>query len=159
MILDPVIHRIASHKLYVRHGFAHAPLQYGIDVGEEEILRIAIRVRNFGLKGAEDIQLRVVRLGLVQVFKIRAFPEEALARSALNAHSINAAFFEYFFLLRAEVLADNGDHAHIGKEAGCERKVRCRPAEATLATACGSFNGVKCNTADDSNSHSVSPGI
>ena len=36
VILDPVIHGVAGDQLCVGHGFAHAALQDGIDVGEEE---------------------------------------------------------------------------------------------------------------------------
>ena len=61
-----------------------------------------------------------MRLGLVEIVEIRAFPEEALSRCALNSAYINIAFLEYGFLLGAEVLAHNGDHAHIGEEAGCQ---------------------------------------
>jgi hypothetical protein len=39
----------------------------------------------------KDIQLGVVRLGFVQVVEIRAFPEEALARGALNAARVDVA--------------------------------------------------------------------
>ena len=35
VVLDPVIHGVAGDKLRVGRGFAHAPLQDGIDVGEE----------------------------------------------------------------------------------------------------------------------------
>jgi hypothetical protein len=79
VILDPVIHGVAGDQLHAGHGLAHAALQHGIDVGEEEKLRVAIGVGNLGLEGRKDVQLGLVGLGLVQVFEIRALPEEALA--------------------------------------------------------------------------------
>ena len=36
VILDPVVHGVAAHQLRLGHGFAHAPLQHRIDVGEKE---------------------------------------------------------------------------------------------------------------------------
>jgi hypothetical protein len=36
------------------------------------------------------------------------------------------------FLLWAKILADDGDHTHIGKEAGGQRKMRGCAAQATL---------------------------
>ena len=118
MIVDPVIHGVAGHQLHIRHLLAHAPLQHGIDVGQKQKLRVAIRVGNLGLERREHVQLGVVRLGLVQVLEIRTLPEEALARGVLNAARVDVARLEDGLLLGPKVLAHHGDHAHIGKEAG-----------------------------------------
>ena len=41
MVLDPVVHGVAGDELDAGHGFAHAALQDGIDVGEEEEFGVA----------------------------------------------------------------------------------------------------------------------
>ncbi len=106
-----------------------------------------------GSNDGEDVELGVVRLGFVQVFEIRAFPEEAFAGGVLNAARIDVAGFEDGFLLGAEVLADDGDDAHVGEEAGGERKVGGGAAEAALAAAGGGFNGIVSYAADDGDGH------
>ena len=53
-----------------------------------------------------------MRLGLVHVFEVGAFPEETFAGGVLNALRIDVAGGKDGFLLAAEVLADNGDDAH-----------------------------------------------
>jgi hypothetical protein len=113
-----VVHRVAGHQLHVGHGLAHAALQDGINVGEKEKLRVAVGFGNLRLEGREDIQLCIVRLGFVDVFQIGALPEEALARGVLNAARVDVARLEDGLLPLAEVLADDSDDAHIGKEAG-----------------------------------------
>ena len=117
MILDPVVHRVAGHKLYIGHLLAHAPLQDRIDVSQKQKLGVAIGLGNLRLKGCKDVQLGVVRLGLVQVVEIGAFPEEALARRVLNAARVDAASLKDRLLPPAKILAHDGDDAHIGKEA------------------------------------------
>ncbi len=128
MVLDPVIHGVAGDELDAGHGLAHAALQDGIDVGEEEKLGVAIGVGDFGLEGGEDIELGVVGLGLVEIFEIGAFPEEAFAGGVLDAARVDVAGGEDGFLLGAEVLADDGDDADIGEETGGEREVSGRAA-------------------------------
>ena len=123
MVLDPVVHGVAGDELDVGHGFADAALQDGIDVGEEEEFGVGVGGGNFGLEGGEDVELGVVGLGFVEVFEIGAFPEEAFAGGVLDAARVDFARVEDGFLLGAEVLADDGDDANIGEEAGGKREV------------------------------------
>ena len=153
MVLDPIVHGVAGHQLDGGHGIAHAALQHGIDVGEEEEIGIAIRVGNFGLERRKDVELGVMGFGLVQVFEIRALPEKAFAGGMFNAASVNVAGGKNGFLLGAKVLAHDGDDAHIGEEAGGERKVSCSAAQTTLAATSRSFNGIVSNAADDGDGH------
>ena len=97
--------------------------------------RVAIGVGNLGLEGGKDIQVGLVSLGFVQIVEIRAFPEEALARGALDAAGIDLARIKDGLLLAAEVFANDGDDAHIGEEA-------CRPAKSRLPRRPGSALGV-----------------
>ena len=153
MVLDPVVHGVAGDELDIGHGFAHAALQDGIDVGEKEKLRVAIGVGNLGLEGGEDVEFGVMSFGLVQVFEVGAFPEEALAGGVLNAARVDIAGGKDGFLLGAKVLAHDGDDAHIGEEAGGEREVSGRAAQAALAAAGGGFDGIVGDAADDGDGH------
>ena len=140
-------------KFRLRHGLAHAPLQHRIDVGQKQKLRVAIGVGNFGLEAGKDIQLGLVRLGFVEVVEIRAFPEKGFAGGVLNAGGIDLARIKDGLLARAEVFADDGDHAHIGEKAGGQRKVSGRAGEAALPAPGGCFDSVKCNAAHNGNCH------
>ena len=71
----------------------------------------------------------------------------------LDAAGVDVTGGENCFLPLAEVLANNGDDAHIGKEAGGERKVRCRAAQTAFALARRGFDGVICYAADYGNGH------
>ncbi len=135
VVLDPVVHGVAGDELRVGHGFAHAALQDGIDVGEEEKFGIAIGVGNLGLEAGEDVELGLERLGLVEVFEIGALPEEAFAGGALDAARIDLVRVEDGLLLGAEVFADDGDDAHIGE-------VSWRRARSRLPRRRGSAPGV-----------------
>ncbi len=153
MVLDPVIHGVAGDELDAWHGFAHAALQNGIDVGEEEEFGVAIGVGDFGLEGGEDVELSVMGFGFVEIFEIGAFPEEAFAGGVLDAARVDVAGGEDGFLLGAEVFADDGDDADIGEEAGGEREIGGCAAEAALAAAGGGFNGIVCDAANYGDGH------
>ena len=93
--------------------------------------------------------------GFVQIFEVGAFPEEALAGGALDAARVDVAGGKDGLLLGAEVLANNGDDAHIGEEAGGERKVGGSAAQAALAAAGGGFDGIVSDAADDGDGHGI----
>ena len=147
MILDPVVHGVTGHKAHIRHGLAHAPLQHRIDVGQKQKLRVAISFGYLGLETRKHVQFGVMRLGFIQVIQIGAFPEEALARSALNPANVDVALVEDRLLLGAEVLANHGDDAHIGKKAGCQRKVGGCAAQAALLASRRGFNRIESHAA------------
>ena len=135
VVLDPVIHGVAGDELHIGHGFADAALQDGIDVGEEEKLGVAVGVGNLGLECGEDVEIGLVGLGFVEIVEIGAFPEEAFAGGVLDAAGVDLAAVEDGLLLGAEVFADDGDDADIGKEAGGKGEMSGRAAQATLAAA------------------------
>ncbi len=93
-------------------------------------------------------------LGLVQVLQIRAFPEEALARRPLNAARVDPVRVENRLLLRPKILAHDRDHAHISEEAGRQREIRCRAAQAAIPSPRRGFNGIERHAAYYSNCHS-----
>ena len=93
-----------------------------------------------GSNAAKTFSSVCMCLGLVQVLEIRALPEEALARGALNAARIDVVRVEDRLLLGAEVLAHHGDHAHIGEKTGRQREVSCRAAQAALPPSRRGFN-------------------
>jgi hypothetical protein len=59
-------------------------------------------------------------------------PAKGFPRGALDAARIDAALFEYIFVLGRKIVADYRYHAYFGKEARCQRKVCSRSPENVL---------------------------
>ena len=157
MAADPVVHGVAAHQLHLLHGVAHAGLQDGIDVGQKQEIGVVVLSRNLRLKLLEDVELGVQRLRFVDVLAVFTGPVKGLAFRVLDAARVDAALVHHGFVLRGEVFADDGNHAHVGEVAGGKRKVSGRAAENLLALAVGSFQGIECDGADDKNGQSMFP--
>jgi hypothetical protein len=87
VILDPVIHGVAADELCVGHGLADATLEDGIDVSQEEELRVAIRRWDLRLEAGEDIKFGCVGLRLVEVLEIggpKSSPTTAMTRTSVK---------------------------------------------------------------------------
>ena len=97
--------------------------------------RVAISRGDLGFETGEDVEIGVERLGFVEIFEIGALPEEALAGGVLDAARIDLVRVKDSLLFGAEVLADNGDDAHLGEET-------CGRAKNRLRRRRGSVRGV-----------------
>src|SRR5438093_567688 len=77
--VDPEVHRVHGHEAGVGALLAHAALEIGLDVGQEEDFAVLGRLRELGLEGLEDVEVGGVRQALVEVVAVLAGPEEGLA--------------------------------------------------------------------------------
>ncbi len=111
---------------------AHGGLQAGVDVAEKKNVAVAVLGRNSRLEFFEDVQLGEVGLGFVEVVEILAAPAEGLPFCVLDAAGVHAALLQDVFVFGGEVLADDGDDAHVGEITGGEREVSCGAAENVL---------------------------
>jgi hypothetical protein len=116
-----------------------------MDIRQEEKRRVVVRARDIGLKVFKDVQLREVGLRFIQIFVILPSPAERLPLRPLDTARINATRLEYFFISRGEVVADHGNHAHLGEIAGSEGKVCGSSTEHILDAAGWARNGVEGN--------------
>src|SRR5271169_2096195 len=143
MVLDPVVHGVSAYQPGVGHSVADLCLQNRVDVGEKEKLRVQIFGGQLWLKTREHVEIRLQRLGFVDVLPVLALPKECLALRALNATGIDAALVHHGFVVGREVIAHDAHHANIGEVAGSERKICGGAAENLLAHTVRGFKAVK----------------
>src|SRR5688572_3487524 len=92
--------------------------------------------------------MRVDRLAAVQVEAVLPFPPERLARHFLEAGEIDLPSPEDLLHIRAEVLADVGDDAHLSEERRGDREVGGGAADHAIGLAKRGFDRVECNRAN-----------
>ena len=126
---DPVIHGVAAGQAHTVHLAADIGLQRGLDVGQEQKLGVFVLFRNLRVESLEYVQVGEVGLRLVEVVGVGSAPAKGLALGALDAARVDAVLVEDILLLGTEVLAHDGDDAHLGEVAGRQRKVRGGAAE------------------------------
>ena len=60
-ILDPVVHGVAAGQPQAVHLRAHAALQRGLDVAEQQVRRVPVALRQLGIEVGEDVQVGAQR--------------------------------------------------------------------------------------------------
>ena len=96
----------------------------------------------------EHVQVRVDRLAAVQVEAVLPFPAERLAGHLLQPGEIDPAPAEYLLDVRAEVLADDGDDAHLGEERRGDGEIGRRAADDASRFAERSLDGIERDGTD-----------
>jgi hypothetical protein len=133
---------------------AHAALQVGLDVGEEEHGGLASCGRELRVEVGEDVELRVQGVGDGHVLLVATRPEEgAPPDDALEIVRVDPSCAEDVELGVAEVLADDAHDVDVGEEARREGEVRCSSAEDPLAFAVRGLERVERDRADDRDGH------
>src|ERR1700728_2478626 len=102
---DPVVHGVAGDEFCVGQLGADAGLQDGVDVGEEEVVGVAIGGGNFRFEVGKDVEVGGEGFGGAEVFDVTAGPVKALAGDVLDAGGVDAAGGEDGFVLGEEVFA------------------------------------------------------
>ena len=142
-IVDPVVHGVAAGELHAVHLRAHAPLQRGLDVAEQEIRRGAVGFRQLGLEIGEDVEVGAQGGAVVHVGGVDAGPEEGLsAGDALQAVEIDFARGEEIEVFLREIVAHHGDDLDRGEIAGGERNVGGGSAQHAIDFAMRRFHAV-----------------
>ena len=78
-IVDPVIHGVAAGELDAVHLGAHAALQAGLDVAEQQVGLGAVGFGQLGVEIGEDVEIGAQGGAVVHVGRVDARPEEGLA--------------------------------------------------------------------------------
>ena len=142
--LYPEVHRVERDEPGAVALGAHAALELGLDVAQEDDIRGLRRVRELGLEVAEDVELGVVGVRDVEVVLVVAAPEEGLAAlDVLDVARLDAASMQHLELVLAEVVADRPDDADVGEEARGEREMHGGAAQHPVALAEGRAHGVE----------------
>ena len=109
---------------------------------------------SLGSNSAEDVELRVVGVGDVQVVLVVAAPEEGLAPGdPLDVGDVDPARAQELDVLVGEVVADRADDVHVGEHARREREVNRGAAEHAVALPERGPHGVESDGADDGQRH------
>src|SRR5262249_35077469 len=87
--LDPEVHRVARDELRLRDLRQHVQLQAGIDVAEEDERRAAEPFGDLRREVGKDTEVRLERLGHVEVMAIPPAPAERSAFGAVEARDVD----------------------------------------------------------------------
>ena len=125
-----------------------AALEIRLNVAEKQQSRLFRFSRDLGLKVCEDVQVRVERVGGVQVVIVTTSPAKRFAVfDALEIVRADAATLKHFAVV--EVAANHTDDTYICKKACGDGEMRSRTAKHLLAFTKRGFNGVVCNRSDN----------
>ena len=141
-IADPVVHGVAAGQAQVLHLRAHAALQAGLDVAQQQIARILIALGKLGIEIREHVEIGGQGDAVVHVVGIFAGPEKGLAGDALQTFQIDAAAGEQFGVCLREIVAHHGHDARLRKITGGKRDVSSGPAEHPLHAAMRRFDAI-----------------
>ena len=152
-IVDPVIHGVAAGELDAVHLRAHAALQVGLDVAEEQIGLGAIALGQLRIEIGEDVEVGAQRLAVVHVGRVLAGPEEGLAGHALQPVEIDLARGQEIDIFLREIVAHHADDFHVREIRGGERDVRACAAEHAVYFSMGRFHAVISNGSNNDERH------
>src|SRR5437867_245177 len=124
-MVDPVIHRIASHQNGVIHLLEDRALKARINVPQEQKLRGPVLRLNFWGKIGEDIQLRFEGLGDIQVETVLPAPAKSPAGLSFQAGDVYALFLEEPDMRIGEILSNDSHHADLGEVSCRETEISC----------------------------------
>ena len=148
--LDPVVHRVHRRDLgLVLHLVQHVALQVRRNVRQENILGVAIFLRQPRLELREAVQLRRQRHALIQVLRVAPRPEERFARSALQTFNVDGAALKYRGIFLAEIIAHNRNKVHRREKAGRHGEISCGTADRAFHFPVRTFQAIKRNRTND----------
>src|SRR5207248_4693812 len=102
---------------------------------EEDALRLARLWPEPWSEMLEDVELRVERLGGVQIEAVAALPAERPAAHLLQPVQIHSALAQEVQLGERKILAHHADHGHLRQEAGRRREIGGASAQHVVALA------------------------
>ena len=142
---DPEVHGVADGELGTLHLVEHEELKLGVDVAQEEELRVSVVLGKGGLEVGEDVQVGEQGVRLVHVLLVVALPAEGEAIGPLEAFDVDLAVAEKLDMLFREVGTDDADHVDRAEEAGGHGGVGGRAAERVVDFAKGRAHRVECD--------------
>ena len=153
LAVDPEVHRVAGHDPRPLDLLEDLPLQHGIDVAEEDELRVAVAGGDLRLEELEDVEVGADRVAGVEVERVLALPVEGLPVHPLEALEVDGPAAERGELLLPEVVADDPDEVDRTEEGSGHREEGRAPAEHPLGPAEGRLDRVVGDAPDDEDGH------
>ena len=151
--VDPEVHRVGDDELGFGHLVEHLELQFRRDVGEEQVVGVAVMGRKLRGESFKNIERDGAGLAGVHVPHVFARPAEGFAGCALHAIEIDAAALQKIPMLGGKVFADDADEIDRGKIAGGDGGVGGRSTEEIKTLFDGSFHVVETHGTNNKNGH------
>ena len=153
--LDPEVHRVARHEpSAARTCSSTSSWSRGSMLPRNTKGAFAELRRDLRAKVREHAEVRLERLGRVEVVAVAAAPAERLARRpARGRPSRRRASRSGSQLFHRIVVADDADQLHRRQVAGRRGEEVAGPAEHVVRLAERGFDGVERDGADDENGH------
>ena len=125
------------------HLLAHAALQLGLDVPEEQVRLAAVRCGQLGIEVREDVEVGPQGRAVVHIRGVHARPEKRFsAGHPLQAREIDLAGREQVGVLLREIVAHHGDDLHGREVAGGEGDIGGGPAEHAIDFSVRRFHAI-----------------
>jgi len=153
---DPEVHRVEAREPRPLALLAHVALEIGLDVGQEERLRVDRALRELRLEVGEDVELGVEGVADVEVPLVLTRVEEGLASlDVLDVLGVHLVAAQHLVLALGEVVAHRPHHADVAEVGRGEREVHGGAAEGALALPKGGLDRVKGDRTDDDEAHGL----
>ena len=95
----------------------HCALQGGLDVAEQQVGSVTVRLGQLRVESGEDVEIGSERLAIVHVLRVDAGPEKGLAGHAFQARQIDTARSEQIDVFLREIVTHNGDNLRLREKA------------------------------------------
>ena len=119
------------------------PLEFGVEIAQEEILAGPVMFGEVGPIVGQDVQLGVEGLAVVEVISVLAGPAEGLARQDLHSGQVDVSGLQQGDVLLPEVVPDGRRQPNLGEVGGGDTEIGRRPAQRLRHLAEGGLHGVR----------------
>jgi hypothetical protein len=148
------VHGVGRHELRPRlHLVQHLRLQLGVDVAQEEEVGFSQRRRQHGVEVAEDVEVRLQGVGLVQIEAVATLPAEGGAGGPRDPREIDASLAEEVEVGLGEILPHHADDRDRTEEGGGGGKEGGGAARDLLPLSEGGLQAVEGDGTDGENGH------
>ena len=152
--VDPEVHRVQRDELRPPHCRRTLSCSAGRMFARNSTSASLRGLRELGIEGLEDVEVRLERVARIHVVAVDAAPEERLATlDVLDVVGVDAARVQDRVLVVAEVVADGPHDADLVEERRGQREVHGGAAEHALASAVRRLHGIEGDGSNDSDTH------
>src|SRR6266480_3716570 len=125
--LDPKVHRVSDDKTGALHLVENMRLQRRRDVGQQDEIGFAIRLRQYRFEIFEDVERNGACFARIQVPGVFAGPTESFSIRALHAFAVDLARFPKLKFRFGKVIAYDSDQSDWRKKTRAQRSIGCGP--------------------------------
>ena len=116
--LDPEIHRIAGDQFRPFDLAQDFQLEFRVYVGQENVFCLTIGFRELWMECLKNIQMGFQGMCFIEIITIATLPSESFTWTGLQARQVDATRRQELPRFIREIITDNRNQLHSGKEAG-----------------------------------------